>query len=124
MTLGEVAEDRRHAQDAVTVAHLTRGIGRASEALLDLTTRRTPVAILGVAVVALFIQHQTIATTRGARTFLTVGLRLTVGRTTIERHIVAVIAALTALLLAVAAMCRAALARHAVAFEAELELAV
>src|SRR5690606_41343540 len=52
MSLGEVAEDDRHAQDAFAVQHFAGRVSGAGEPLLDGAVRRAPVTVDHVAVVA------------------------------------------------------------------------
>src|SRR5262249_39365406 len=121
--LGEVTIEHRHAQDAGVVDLLAGRRLRALEAGLFLAHRRATVAVFGVAVVALFVDQEAVA----ALGFAAVGgagrLGLAERRAAVERHRVAVVAALGAFLLTVAAGRLAAGAGLALALEARLELA-
>jgi uncharacterized protein YqgV (UPF0045/DUF77 family) len=68
------------------------GLSNASKPSFDLTTRGTAIAVFGVAVVAILIQHQAITTLGSTSVALTVRLDLTVGGATIERKMTAVVA--------------------------------
>ena len=114
----EVAIDGRHLH---RVADLRLA---ARPPRLDLAGIRAAVAFADIAVVALFTEHDAVATDRGtSRSGRALRLDLTVFRATIEGNGVAVVAALGAFLLAVPAGRLRALARAAVALVAELEMA-
>lgn len=53
----EVAEKRGHAQHALAIDLLAVGVLRALEAVFLLALAAAAVAVLGVAVVALFVNH-------------------------------------------------------------------
>src|SRR5204862_656796 len=95
----------------------------AHEPGLDLARRRAAIAIDVVAVVAIFVDDDAVAAAGHARAGLAVGLVLAVGRTTVERKGVAVVAPLGAFDLLVPAGGVRALARVAAALPPHLHLA-
>jgi hypothetical protein len=122
MSVPEVAEERRHAQDALARDSIAFADLGADKASFDSTRRRAPVPILGVAVIAFLVDQQAVAALGGAPPSAARRFRLTRCRAAIEGLLIAVVAGLRSFLEPITADRRRAHARSALTLEPRLEL--